>query len=303
MIQKKRLNLKTRIKFLKLKKLLGKIKSLFLRWKEKHKLSLVHDSTFQEKWSLKLSINGLISLVLFFIILIIASTFLIIRFTPVKSFIVDDIDILELNMQIDKNKKTIDSLSNKINANDNYLENLKFILNDGDFNDSIYKEEVNGLPENFQPDFSKNEADSLLRFKMEKHSDENFIKENQSELAFFLNPVEGIVSKSFNKAKGHYGLDIVSQKDEPIKSTLDGYVIFSGWTVNEGNVIIIQHENNFISSYKHCSVLFKKTGERVFTGDPIGLVGDSGEYTDGPHLHFEIWQNGVPLNPQEYLSY
>ena len=118
-----------------------------------------------------------------------------------------------------------------------------------------------------------------------------------------MSPVNGSISRSINLNDKHYGVDIATLKDEPIKATLEGQVVFAGWSSQQGNVIIIQHQNNLLSAYKHCSVILKTEGEYVEAGDPIGIVGNSGEFTDGPHLHFEVWQNGLPLNPQEFISF
>lgn len=96
---------------------------------------------------------------------------------------------------------------------------------------------------------------------------------------------------------------MVTILDEPIKACLDGAVVVAGWIPGEGNIIIIQHNNDLISVYKHCSVLLKKQGDYILTGDPIGIVGNTGENTSGPHLHFEIWKKGIPLNPQEFITF
>ncbi len=120
---------------------------------------------------------------------------------------------------------------------------------------------------------------------------------------FFFTPVKGIVTASFNSAEEHYGVDIAAKENEPIKAALDGTVLFSGWTSETGNTIQIQHSNNLVSAYKHCSVLMKKAGQYVKAGEVIAVIGNSGEQTSGPHLHFELWYNGTPIDPQEHIVF
>jgi murein DD-endopeptidase MepM/ murein hydrolase activator NlpD len=120
---------------------------------------------------------------------------------------------------------------------------------------------------------------------------------------FFFTPIQGIISNGYNPANRHFGIDIVSKMNEAVKSVLDGTVILSAWTLQTGNIIAVQHQSNIISVYKHNSVLLKKEGDNVKAGDPIAIVGESGEMQTGPHLHFELWYNGNPVNPREYISF
>ncbi len=119
----------------------------------------------------------------------------------------------------------------------------------------------------------------------------------------FFNPLKGIITSEFDLSLNHYGIDIVSKENDAVKATLDGTVLFADWTVETGHVISIQHRDNYISVYKHNSVLLKKTGNFVKAGEPIAIVGESGELTTGAHLHFELWYNGTPVNPLEYIAF
>jgi murein DD-endopeptidase MepM/ murein hydrolase activator NlpD len=112
-----------------------------------------------------------------------------------------------------------------------------------------------------------------------------------------------MVVNKFGDPRGHFGVDIVAGPGARVSAVMDGVVIFSGWTVETGYVIQLQHANNFISMYKHNERLLKTTGEHVKAGEAIANVGNSGELTTGPHLHFELWHNGIPLDPQEYISF
>jgi murein DD-endopeptidase MepM/ murein hydrolase activator NlpD len=120
----------------------------------------------------------------------------------------------------------------------------------------------------------------------------------------FFPPVKGIVSSNFDERTRHYATDIVTQPKAVVSSTLDGTVIMTGWTMETGFVMMIQHQNNLVSVYKHNARLLKETGDRVWAGEAISIVGDSGElYTSGQHLHFELWHNGEPLNPTDYIFF
>jgi murein DD-endopeptidase MepM/ murein hydrolase activator NlpD len=121
---------------------------------------------------------------------------------------------------------------------------------------------------------------------------------------FLFSPVTGgIVTQKFDAKTAHYGLDIVAKKDEPVKCVADGTVILSSWTNDTGHIIAVQHQNNLISVYKHNSVLLKKTGSFVRAGEVISVIGNSGELTSGPHLHFELWHNSNPIDPEIFVSF
>lgn len=277
------------------------ISSRLSNLKAKHKLSFTDVSTYDEKWSFNLSRLNIWSLFFLYTFLLIFGIFVLIRFTPIKSLFVDNANLYELNEKLSENSTTIDSLQFKIKSNDDYLNDFKKIIT-GKSLDEFKIDSTNTIPEDYKPDFGKNTADSILRAKVETQSVEIENKTTEN-IGFFMSPVNGIISHSFDKKEKHFGVDVVTQKDEPIKATLNGVVIFANWTSTEGNVIIIQHHDNYISTYKHCSILLKELGDQVEIGDPIGIVGNSGKYTNGPHLHFEIWQNNSPLDPQEFITF
>ncbi|HDQ16329.1 MAG TPA: M23 family metallopeptidase, partial [Bacteroidetes bacterium] len=154
---------------------------------------------------------------------------------------------------------------------------------------------------------TQEQKDSILLELLDR--DENFlskIRENQFadvERTNFRKPVSGVVSNEFNPAKGHFGIDIVSSESTPVLATLDGTIVLATWSLNNGYVIQIQHSNNIISVYKHNSELLKKEGDKVVAGEPIAFVGSTGVQSTGPHLHFEIWQDGASVNPQKFINF
>lgn len=159
--------------------------------------------------------------------------------------------------------------------------------------------------------FGTSPEDSALRMRIENEERYNLAigppaAESLSSLAglHFFPPVKGIVSGKYDVSTKHFGTDIVTEPKAIVSSALDGTVIFTGWTMETGFVIEVQHPNNIVSVYKHNASLLKETGDLVRAGEAISIVGDSGElYTSGPHLHFEIWYKGSPLDPEKHIFF
>jgi murein DD-endopeptidase MepM/ murein hydrolase activator NlpD len=267
----------------------------------------MNDTTFEERFSLMLSPMNIFIWFGTFIIVLVVLTTLIIAYTPLREFIPGYPDGDD-RKQAQRNEIRADSLEKELNKYDAYLRDIKILLSGGDFEnnsgDTIVKESKNATvlePTKAELDFrEKMRADEKLNA-----SDINeFSTSTSSTLTgvLFFNPLEGQVSQSFSRKSGHLGLDIIGAENDPVKSTLDGTVIFADWTTDGGHEIHIQHSNNIVSVYKHNSYLLKKTGDRVRAGDPVAIMGNTGSQTDGAHLHFEIWVSGKPVNPQNYLA-
>jgi len=280
-----------------------KIQRFFDQLREKHKLTFINDTNYHEKWSFRVSSLNLYTLLLLYTIIIIIVLMLLFKYTALSGFFAtnENSDTQEL---VEENTRSLDSLYEMTESTQKYLNNLNRLLNGEPYDDSVYIRSQDTSFVNYVPNFTKSKEDSILRQKVETQN-ENGSSEIDGETAFdfFFPPVNGAISQSFNPLKDHFGVDVVTMADEPIKACLDGTVIVSGWIPGEGNIIIIQHNNDLISVYKHCSVLLKNQGDKLLTGDPIGIVGNTGENTSGPHLHFELWKRGLPLNPQEFISF
>jgi murein DD-endopeptidase MepM/ murein hydrolase activator NlpD len=205
-------------------------------------------------------------------------------------------------------KQKIDSLESIAQMMTRERENLQAILkgeplnNPGSASDSLPETEDLNLEE-------ISESEKKFRKMMEEEFTEDGLNGAEKisgntlkNLAFFT-PIRGFISDTFDKKSNHLAVDIVAPKNAPVKATLDGSVVISTWTPETGHVIAIQHSNDLISVYKHNSVLLKKTGAYVSAGEVIALVGNSGELTTGPHLHFELWYNGSPVDPRYYLNF
>src|SRR4030066_913084 len=130
---------------------------------------------------------------------------------------------------------------------------------------------------------------------------QNLFSQQQDNTIFFILPVNGYISRDFDPDRGHYGIDIVVKDGTPVYASAGGFVVFSGYTNNYGNIIILNHSDGYLSIYKHCSVILKKEREFVKQGELIAQSGNSGLATTGPHLHFEIWHNGKPVDPENLL--
>lgn len=206
----------------------------------------------------------------------------------------------------------VDSLEKQVQQKEIFINSFQKIVKGDTITDteSYYLAHVKG--KGIAPDEVKttgiSEVDAQFRQEFEEDGVEiltTSIGTTSSQLdeIFFFAPLSGIISATYNPRIEHYGIDVVSKKNEPIKSVADGTVIMASWTQDAGYVMAIQHRSNVISIYKHNSSLLKKEGEFVNAGDVIAIIGNTGELTSGPHLHFELWYNGNPVNPEEFVSF
>jgi murein DD-endopeptidase MepM/ murein hydrolase activator NlpD len=203
----------------------------------------------------------------------------------------------------------LDSLERELDLRDKYFANLNAIISGKQPNEVFSMQDTSGHYKAIP--YSNSPEDSSLRAQVENEEKYNLtlnpdVTESATSLAelHFFPPVKGIVSGRFDIRYKHYGTDIVAKPRSPVSAALDGTVIFTGWTMETGFVIEIQHPNNIVSVYKHNSSLLKETGDLVRAGEPISIIGDSGEMlTSGPHLHFEIWYKGSPLDPEKHILF
>lgn len=214
----------------------------------------------------------------------------------------------QLRHELIKVHGRVDSLRLLLSQQEHYLENIRNVLT-GEV-DTLQPRNTNHPVEYDTLAIEQHSRqDSILRDEFEEKRKYALIpgKGNSDfeevEELYFIPPVSGIVTNVFDEEAFHYGVDIVSKENAPVKAVLDGKVIFSGWTLKYGNVIIIQHIDNLISIYKHNSVLLKKVGNFVNAGDVVALIGNTGEFSEGPHLHFELWHKMVPVDPLDYIVF
>lgn len=279
------------------------------RLRVKYRLVIMNEETFKERASLLLTPMNVIvlggSLAIF---LVVAVTYLI-AFTSLREYIPGYTDT-DLRQQAYGNTLRTDSLEQELALKDLYLANIKMVISGGTppttDNGADTTKDYSGI------EFTNSADDSLLRQLVAEEEQFNIQNlqfsatpsmEGNIRNLFFFAPIKGDVTSDFDPRDKHFAVDVVAKENEPIKATLDGTVILSTWTYDAGNVIGIQHSSNLTSFYKHCSVLLKKPGETVKAGEVIAVVGNSGELTTGPHLHFELWFNGRPVNPKDYIVF
>lgn len=280
-------------------------KQVVEKLRNKYRLVILNDDTFEEKLSLKLSRLNVFFIVGFLTIFLITSTILLIAFTPLREYI-PGYSSTALRKRALELSLTTDSLERQLAFNQRYLLNIRNILEGKpviNFADTVVTDSAisAGLSRSITP-----EEEQLRSFVEEEEKFNLQASRNGGEslknIAFFT-PIKGLVTNEFNPREQHLGVDIVARKNEVVKAARDGIVVLSEWTAETGHVLIIQHPENFVSVYKHNSALLKEQGELVKAGDPIAIIGNSGELTSGPHLHFELWYDGHPVNPQNYISF
>ena len=214
---------------------------------------------------------------------------------------------LMMSQDLDKLRQSIDSLAEEVDRKDRFIQNFNRVLSVDTSNTELkvarsenqsYSKPASLKPEPSDSVFRKEYEQSGLSFIAMTNSRNRDLQET-----FFYAPITGIVSDGYDLKKSHLGVDIVAKANEPVKCIADGTVLFSSWTQDSGYVIMIQHRGNLISAYKHNAQLLKKVGNFVNAGEIISIVGNSGELTNGPHLHFELWYNGNSVNPEEFINF
>ena len=280
--------------------------SFWNRWRFKYRFVILNSENFEERLSFNISRLNVFLLSCITITLLMGGTALVIAFSPLREYI-PGYTSTNIRRQMVTLNQLSDSLNTELINRERYLQNIKNIIEgrDIDTNTSSNWQRIST-----QEDITveRTPEDSLLREHVKAEEKFNFFgttsMDNQSveKLLFFV-PVQGLVTQSFNIEEEHYGVDVVTKENELIKSTLNGVVVFSSWTSETGHVIAIQHENNLLSVYKHNSVLLKSQGERVEAGEAVAIIGNSGKWSSGPHLHFEIWYNNNPVDPEQYILF
>jgi murein DD-endopeptidase MepM/ murein hydrolase activator NlpD len=285
-------------------------KYLLRRIRDKYRLVLLNEETLEERISFKLSrLNVFVAIGMMSIILVFITTY-IIAFTPLKEYIPGYTDVT-LQRRIYELQLRSDSVAYAMRTQERYLDMLKTVLG-GDLPngremvpvDTAKSKNYINIKDKRSPEDSilRTEYDNANKYKLFK-SDKLAGKSSSMRNLTFFSPIKGTVTSEFDALRKHFGIDIVAARDEVIKSVQDGTVIFAGWTVETGYVIAIQHPGNVISIYKHNSVLLKKEGNIVHAGETVAIIGETGELSTGPHLHLELWINGIPVNPKDYIVF
>lgn len=281
------------------------IKTLFENLRFKYKLSILNENTLEEVWFIRLSrlrvylLSFLLLVVLFFV-----NTFLLLK-TPLKKY-TPGYTNSDLRTELIQQSIKSDSLIKEFEVRQEYINAIKSLMI-GDIKiDKILPIDSLALKER-EKNFiekSKKEKEFCENFENEEKYNLSVLESSKSQnILVFCPPTRGLLIQKFMLNKRHYGVEISTSPNESVVAVIDGNVIFSGYTIDEGYVIALQHDENFVSFYKHNSVLLKKAGDFVKSGESIAIVGNTGEGTTVNHLHFELWKDGKPQNPQDYIIF
>ena len=279
--------------------------SFWKRIRFKYKLSFINENTLEEVWSFRLSqLSVFISLGVFAFSLVAFTAFIIIM-TPIRNYLPGYLDV-EVRKEIVQNALRADSLERMIEIQNLYLKNVTGIISGTIELDSI--REIDSLARvdaDFEIPRSPEEEEYVKNFEQEEKYNLTVLNTNPLPMdgLFFYKPVNGVISSHYQADIHHFGVDIAAASKESVLATLDGTVMYAGYDPNQGNVIQLQHKNGFVSVYKHNELLLKEPGEQVVAGEAIALVGNTGKLSTGPHLHFELWYNGKPVNPQDFIVF
>lgn len=281
-------------------------KKIFQMLKDHYRLIIYNDSSIQTVWSIKLTPIKVLTLGSLGAILLILLTTIIIAYTPLRENI-PGYPSAKVRQQIIYNYMLVDSLENEIKNRDSYFEKIRILFQGEVPADESVSPADSGL-KTYNVKFKSTNADSIFQDKLLEEKLNLSISNNSKKLPsianiHFFTPLRGLITNKFNTKTEHLAVDIVGSPNSRISSVLEGTVIFAGWTMDTGYSIYIQHENNIISAYKHNAELLKEVGEKVKAGDAIAIMGNSGELTTGPHLHFELWHNGTALDPETYIDF
>ena len=272
-----------------------------------------HDESKKEILGFKLNLLNLVLVIIGIALLLIIITTFIIAFTPLREYIPGYTDT-NLNREVYLLSLRADSLEKEMQKKDVYFDNLKKIVEGYDFaadsalaSLSIYEPLPKGVTDTIT--LKKSLQDSILRAEYEAQNQYNLFGDDylppakpSSLVKNFFVPLNGTILNAFNAEKGHLGVDISSDRDQVINATLEGTVVFSTWSINNGYCIGIQHSDGYFSVYKHNATLLKKEGDYVKAGEAIAILGKSGESEEYEHLHFELWHNGIAVNPADYMT-
>jgi murein DD-endopeptidase MepM/ murein hydrolase activator NlpD len=275
------------------------------KWTHHYRMVVLNDDTFEERFSLKLNRLNVFIVTLISAVLLIGVTTVLIAFTPIREYIPGYADVTTKRNSIQLTKET-DSIQQVLRTNEEFYSRIKMLLN-GDITseeyesiDSIAKVETDIEITNLTPI----KEDSLLREEVAQEDRYSVIAGAKAKTNFvFFPPVKGIISGDYDTEIKHYAVDVAATTGTPIKAAADGTVVFASWSVETGYTMLIEHAYGLITVYKHAGSLLKEQNDQVLAGEVIASVGNTGELTTGPHLHFEIWSDGYPLDPTNFINF
>ena len=296
-----------------LKKRENRIRKWLTGFQEKRRIVVLDFDSFEERRNYTTSKFSIFILFTFTAIVSSLIIFLLISSTPLKKLIPGYPNPIEQKALLDKNialDQKLNELIIKTEKEEKYLNNVQQILNgtvpSNDQDTSL--EKFKSVKSNQKDEISSSEKSLREKVTNREKYDLDIIpggslkSEVLPELLLFP-PINGEITNEMNISSGHFGVDVIAPKNEAVVAILKGTVIYQNWSPTDGHVIHIQHKKNLLSIYKHNSEVLKNTGEFVDAGEPIAIVGNSGEHSTGPHLHFELWHNGYPIDPEMFINF
>ncbi len=269
----------------------------------KYRFVILNDDTFEERFSIKLNRLNVFILFGVFSIFLIVSTILFIAFTPLKEYI-PGYSSTSLKRKASNLVYQVDSLQQQLSVNDLYIQNIQQVLTGKIKQVTINKDSIIEQLRIEDADLEITPLDSSFREEIERKDRYSLFEQatKKSDIVFF-SPISGKITEAYNSKEKHYAIDIAVQKNSPVKAVADGTVIFAGFTADTGFVIILEHTKGFLSVYKHNSSLHKEQGDLVKSGEAIANAGSTGSLSTATHLHFELWNDGYPVNPLLFIDF
>lgn len=286
---------------------MARFKKTLSNWlNSRHILIIQNEEDFSEKATYNFTYARIIffAFLIFLVVLVLSfylvNTFLAKWFDPRYAEQETRKDLVEMRV-------SLDSLEAELENRDIYIQNIRRVF-EGDVEpDPSELEESDPEEVELSRSEESKRVDSLFKSEFETGGGDfllgQSLKNFELRETYFFSPISGFISAAFDPKNEHYGIDVVSKKDEPVKCIADGTVIYASWSPEAGNVIAVQHQANLISIYKHNAALTKELGNFVSAGEIIAIIGNTGELTSGPHLHLELWYNGSAVNPEEFISF
>ncbi|MDR2130739.1 MAG: M23 family metallopeptidase [Odoribacteraceae bacterium] len=286
-------------------------KKFWRKLKNKYKLSILNETTYEEVMHLRLSRLHVVSALSMLSVILVAMTTVLIAFTGLRELIPGYPD-RGMRRQITMNALRVDSLAIELEKRDRFFNSIRMVI-------AGEETKTDSLPADPLPVVKMNYDTIFLGASNEEKHFRELVEERErfnlslgelspsasAETFYHCFPplADGVITARFDESIHHYGIDLVAKQNASVAAVLSGVVIFSDWTMKTGYVIQVQHPGDFVSIYKHNSVLLKKQGDSVRVGEAIAIVGNTGEETTGPHLHFELWRAGKPIDPEKYIKF
>lgn len=278
---------------------MNRLRELLERARKNLKFSAENPENFEEVWSFNTSTIRILSLIALF--LLVFSFVILYFFGSMFNGVGGNEDVSIERSKLETQRQHLEDLEKQLVNQEKYINSIKLILlGEVPFDSNIDSlTEVGSIKlDSIKLESSDNEKKLAAKIKQDMLTQ----KGGDKSLNYFSTPVTGVISQKYHKTN-HPGIDVVTEADEAVKTCLAGTIIYSGYTRKDGHILIIDHSNGFISVYKHNKTALKKLGAKVKMGDPIAIVGNTGENSDGPHLHFELWHNQTPVNPSDYIRF